>query len=808
MKGARSVLAVALAAAVLCGAQAAEADASRRRSAASADLGASAGAQRHGFGPKQERSFSVPLVKGTLDKQTRTALLQELRWAQHGLWNEEEDQRPIYVQRQSHSDAVPRRFQRHSEQAVRAAHNPASLRARTARQTAAQGQLRGGLSEDALGPRFAHAQAGARAGFSTWLSKTASSAVQGFRELAGGWAQEAHHDGEDVTLKAQILTRKRLATYYGRVTLGSGAATKDFDLLFDTGSCEFWVPSKDCKDPVCELHAKFDASANEDDRSPSERNLGSTGNPLPANMVINYLSGGVKGPLRQARLKIGNLVVEYQTVGVAEEIDVPLLMQVKWGGIMGLAYPNSDLSREGVSPVFDTIINDRLLHRNVFGYFIGPTGGMVTFGDIDTDYIVDGETLQWAAVINRGYWTLGLKNVELSYPDGQKYATNVCDSEADGMCRAIVDTGTYLMYGPEDMVQQELRDVQTSSCSLLATMPSVTLVLFGGADNPDVRVTMTPEDYALIFRVPAAGVPEEECNKLAAEHPDADDVESSRCIKECVSGIAPDKDSIWTLGQVLLRTHYTVFDRDHDRVGFARSTHEKNGKTVGTDHGHSADKGHPDGEEEEQDKADEDAEDKDEEEEEEEEEEKAAAKKKAEEEAAKKKAEEEAAKKKAEEEAAKKKAEEEAAKKKAEEEAAKQSVERNTDTKFVGVSSTASSRASHKHGHKAGAGSHHKHAQKAAVASKAASKTLHKAHHKAAQEPEMEAMPTTEEEAIAAEQALERASEAQAADDAQANPMMMGGDLYGFSNPAPVLGDAGMGLTEDEISDAVGGYMQ
>jgi len=39
---------------------------------------------------------------------------------------------------------------------------------------------------------------------------------------------------------------------------------------------------------------------------------------------------------------------------------------------------------------------------------------------------------------------------------------------------------------------------------------------------------------------------------------------------ECVVGISPDKDVIWTLGQVFLRSFYTVFDRDNDRIGFAR----------------------------------------------------------------------------------------------------------------------------------------------------------------------------------------------------------------------------------------------
>lgn len=40
---------------------------------------------------------------------------------------------------------------------------------------------------------------------------------------------------------------------------------------------------------------------------------------------------------------------------------------------------------------------------------------------------------------------------------------------------------------------------------------------------------------------------------------------------DCVMGIAPDADTGWTFGQVFLRSFYTVFDRDTDRIGFVRA---------------------------------------------------------------------------------------------------------------------------------------------------------------------------------------------------------------------------------------------
>jgi len=63
-------------------------------------------------------------------------------------------------------------------------------------------------------------------------------------------------------LQTQILSQKRLATYYGEVHIGS----QSFKVLFDTGSCEFWVPSKECAAHTkpaerCAKHTQFDMAA-------------------------------------------------------------------------------------------------------------------------------------------------------------------------------------------------------------------------------------------------------------------------------------------------------------------------------------------------------------------------------------------------------------------------------------------------------------------------------------------------------------------------------------------------------------------
>lgn len=63
-----------------------------------------------------------------------------------------------------------------------------------------------------------------------------------------------------------------MATYYGDVGIGVGLESDDcsdtssnfktqvFKMLFDTGSCEFWIPSDKCTTERCQSHDKYHKS--------------------------------------------------------------------------------------------------------------------------------------------------------------------------------------------------------------------------------------------------------------------------------------------------------------------------------------------------------------------------------------------------------------------------------------------------------------------------------------------------------------------------------------------------------------------
>jgi len=494
------------------------------------------------------------------------------------------------------------------------------------------------------------------------------------REIAVDMEDEDAFIQEDyrTKLKQQVLPEKRLATYYGEITFGGqdGSEKQTFPMLFDTGSCEFWVPSKGCAEKTdpsrCGKHHLYDETKSTTYKSFGEKL-----------MSIKYLSGAVEGPLATDVVTIGdNLVVKDQVFGMARQIDVPLLDDVVWDGIIGLAYPNEELSQEGIEPLFDNIMKQELLMNNIFSYYLGIEGGAVTFGGIDPRYMGDipdrqeggllvekkkiheeireervvkanptveettdsnptedeekgekgaesndgSETassnptttttkyvasparllfleensrdsesrtmanimeqakrdrasvtthrnrrrreeklttqrkfFNYAKVTDKGYWTIEIEDILLRYPNQEEpESTGVCRDRENGRCTAIVDTGTYLIYGPQDQVNNQLGKVMVSACEDVKTLPDIIFQLYAGDDVAPAKLTLHPHDYTLEFRN------EEDCT-------------GTQCSSECVLGIGPDDDTGWTLGQVFLRSFYTVFDRASDRIGFTRA---------------------------------------------------------------------------------------------------------------------------------------------------------------------------------------------------------------------------------------------
>ncbi len=161
----------------------------------------------------------------------------------------------------------------------------------------------------------------------------------------------------------------------------------------------------------------------------------------------------------------------------------------------------------------------------------------------------------WVPVTRQMYWEIALADVTLSYPGHVNHmrGPSICGS-ASCPSTALVDSGTYLMYAPSSFLPATgWKDL--TGCRDLTVLPTIHFHI--DAVDPTtgqklakrVMLSLTPADYVLSYVIP--------------DEP-----------RECVVGITPDDVGVtrngWTLGQVLLRSYYTVFDRDTNRVGFAR----------------------------------------------------------------------------------------------------------------------------------------------------------------------------------------------------------------------------------------------
>ncbi|CAN0330756.1 unnamed protein product, partial [Rangifer tarandus platyrhynchus] len=214
-------------------------------------------------------------------------------------------------------------------------------------------------------------------------------------------------------------------SYVDNITIGT--PTEEFQVIFDTGSSDLWVPSIFCNSLscyTCNAFKYYESSTYQDMNTP---------------FSIIYGTGIMKGFLAYDSIWIGELVSTDQTFGLSLELNK--FDNTPFDGHLSLDYP--DMSIIGTIPIFDNLKKQGAISEPVFAFYLSKCrgkGSVEMFGGVDKGYY-QGE-LNWIPLTQAGDWCVNMDRISMR----RKVIACSCG------CHAIVDTGTSLIVGPTIMV--------------------------------------------------------------------------------------------------------------------------------------------------------------------------------------------------------------------------------------------------------------------------------------------------------------------------------------------------------------------
>jgi len=304
------------------------------------------------------------------------------------------------------------------------------------------------------------------------------------------------------------------AQYYGPLTIGT--PPQSFNVIFDTGSSNLWVPSKTGFHPL-NFHSKYDSSKS------------STYVKNGTSFAIRYGSGSLTGFVSEDTVNLGTVAVKNQLFAEATSEPGLAFKVGKFDGIMGMGFQS--IAVDGMQPAWYSAVA-AAGGDNTFGVYLGGgsgIGGEMTLGGVDKAHYTG--DLTYVPVSRAKYWQITVDSFSIGGL-----------SKVEG----ILDTGTSLLVAPPDVVSafgkkigatNVLGKEWTIDCSKIDSLPELEIQIAGKAFN------LSGKDYVLNV--------------------------SGQCLLG-MTGMDLSREGLsLILGDVFLRKYYTVFDLGNTRVGLA-----------------------------------------------------------------------------------------------------------------------------------------------------------------------------------------------------------------------------------------------
>ena len=256
---------------------------------------------------------------------------------------------------------------------------------------------------------------------------------------------------------------------------------------------------------------------------------------------MNYGKGSAAGVLSKETVTIGDQLVHNQDFILVESDED--MDGTKADGILGMAF--SKLS-DGHETLVSNMVKSKVISEPIFSVYIGDNdydrkkeklSSNVIFGGHDIKKYSNSKDFTYIDLIKTGYWSVKLDKAAV---DGTNInlKSNI----------AILDTGTSLIHGPSKEVSEIFKIIKKSSkdcnqdsgllactCSDVGEFPTIEFWL------DDNVFYINPEEYLL------------------------------KDGNTCLVLITGAKFQFWILGDVFLRSYYTIYDMKNEKVGIARS---------------------------------------------------------------------------------------------------------------------------------------------------------------------------------------------------------------------------------------------
>ncbi|CAG8623406.1 15065_t:CDS:2, partial [Acaulospora morrowiae] len=312
--------------------------------------------------------------------------------------------------------------------------------------------------------------------------------------------------------------------WVAQISLGS--TQQPFLIDIDTGSADLWVPSVNCVD--CGNHRMFNPQGS------------STYVALDIPFQIQYADGGgSQGLVEQDTLQVGYMSVKNQRFAMITSMSYQFVVDVV-DGVMGLGYDSLSMISGTATPLTN-MVNQGLIPHAIFSLQLRPAriqssyGGEYVFGGVDSTLFTG--PITYTSVTRQLYWQIAIDSVELNglIVGGSKQ-------------QVIVDSGSALMILGTSVVNTIIKKVGGMYDSVTGTW-QVPCNLANQTNPPKIAIRI---------------------NKVAWIINTLDIVREASSNNFCYSGLVSTDQSVWILGGVFLKNVYAVFDREQNRVGFAK----------------------------------------------------------------------------------------------------------------------------------------------------------------------------------------------------------------------------------------------